>query len=84
MQVGKFVQVTSSFLGGFVIAFAKGWLLTLVMLTSIPLIVMSGGSMYFLRSKIGFEAEKAYASAANVVQQTVGSIRTVRSLLIPC
>ncbi|EYU27079.1 hypothetical protein ABFS82_02G122300 [Erythranthe guttata] len=78
-KVGKFVQVVSAFLGGFIIAFVKGWLLTLVLLTSIPLIVISAGIMHVLRSKTAFEAEKAYGNAANVVQQTIGSIRTVAS-----
>ncbi|GFQ04422.1 ABC transporter b family member 11 [Phtheirospermum japonicum] len=76
-KVGKFVQVVASFLGGFVIAFAKGWLLTLVMMTSIPLLVVSSGMMYFVRSKI---AQQTHVGAANVVQQTLGSIRTVASL----
>ncbi|GFQ04425.1 ABC transporter b family member 11 [Phtheirospermum japonicum] len=79
-KVGKFVQVFASFLGGFVIAFAKGWLLTLVMLTSIPLLVASSGMMYFVKSKIAKQTQKAYVGAANVVQQTIGSIRTVASL----
>ncbi|KAL8062077.1 hypothetical protein ABFX02_02G123200 [Erythranthe guttata] len=35
--------------------------------------------MHVLRSKTAFEAEKAYGNAANVVQQTIGSIRTVAS-----
>ncbi|KAL8062072.1 hypothetical protein ABFX02_02G122900 [Erythranthe guttata] len=78
-KVGNFVQGVSSFLGGFVIAFVKGWHLTLVMLTSIPLIVISGGVMYSLSSKIASRAEKSYSNAANVFQQTIGSIRTVAS-----
>ncbi|KAI3838297.1 hypothetical protein MKW92_036361 [Papaver armeniacum] len=41
-KVGKFIQLIATFIGGFVIAFIKGWLLTLVMLTSIPPMVASG------------------------------------------
>ncbi|KAK6162939.1 hypothetical protein DH2020_002780 [Rehmannia glutinosa] len=78
-KVGKFVQVVAAFLGGFVIAFVKGWLLALVMLSSVPFIVLSGGTMHFLRSKTAYRTQKAYADAANVVQQTIGSIRTVAS-----
>ncbi|KAI3444981.1 hypothetical protein Pfo_001646 [Paulownia fortunei] len=78
-KVGKFVQVVASFLGGFVVAFVKGWLLTLFMLSSIPLLVISGRIMYFVGSKIASRAQKAYANAANVVQQTIGCIRTVAS-----
>lgn len=78
MQVGKFVQVVASFFGGFVIAFVKGWLLTLVLLTSIPFLVISGGIMFLLRSKTVSSAQIAYSNADIVVQQTIGSIRTVR------
>ena len=77
MQVGKFIQLTSTFLGGFVIAFIKGWLLTLVLLTSIPLLVIAGGAMAMVISKMASQGQNAYAKAAIIVEQTIGSIRTV-------
>lgn len=78
-KVGKFIQLVSTFLGGFVIAFIKGWLLTLVMLSSIPLMVASGGTMALLLSRMASRGQDAYAKAATVVEQTIGSIRTVAS-----
>ncbi|KAI4384908.1 hypothetical protein MLD38_002993 [Melastoma candidum] len=78
-KVGKFIQLVSTFTGGFVIAFLKGWLLTLVMLTSIPLLVVSGATMALIISKMASRGQSAYAKAANVVEQTIGSIRTVAS-----
>lgn len=78
-KVGKFIQLTATFLGGFVIAFIKGWLLTLVMLSSIPPLVISGGVMSVVLSKMASRAQNAYAKAATVVEQTIGSIRTVAS-----
>ena len=77
MQVGKFLQLLSTFIGGFVVAFFKGWLLTLVMLSSIPLLVASGGLMSIIISKTATLGQGAYANAANVVEQTISSIRTV-------
>ena len=77
MQVGKFIQLVSTFLGGFVIAFIKGWLLTLVLLSSIPLLVISGGVTAITISKMAASGQNAYAKAAIVVEQTIGSIRTV-------
>lgn len=77
VQVGKFLQLISTFLGGFVIAFIKGWLLTLVMLSCIPLLVIAGGAMSLFISKMASRGQSAYAKAANVVEQTIGSIRTV-------
>ncbi|KAL9141817.1 hypothetical protein ABFS82_14G129600 [Erythranthe guttata] len=78
-KVGKCLQLVSTFLGGFVIAFTKGWLLTLVMLSSIPLLVISGGLMAAALSKMATSGQQAYAKAANIVEQTIGSIRTVAS-----
>lgn len=78
-KVGKFTQLLATFVGGFVIAFIKGWLLTLVMLTSIPPLVISGGVMSLIISKMASKGQNAYAKAAIVVEQTIGSIRTVAS-----
>ncbi|XP_057790342.1 ABC transporter B family member 4-like [Salvia miltiorrhiza] len=78
-KVGKFIQLLATFVGGFVIAFIKGWLLTLVMLSSIPLLVISGGLMSAVLSKMASRGQNAYAKAATVVEQTIGSIRTVAS-----
>ncbi|TVU41979.1 hypothetical protein EJB05_10368, partial [Eragrostis curvula] len=35
-KVSKFLQLVSNFIGGFIIAFIKGWLLSLVILSCIP------------------------------------------------
>ena len=78
VQVGKFIQLVSTFIGGFIVAFVKGWLLTLVMLSSIPLLVISGAGMAIIIARMASRGQTAYAKAATVVEQTIGSIRTVR------
>ncbi|KAI5349067.1 hypothetical protein L3X38_001954 [Prunus dulcis] len=78
-KVGTFIQLIATFVGGFVVAFVKGWLLTLVMLSSIPLVVLSGAVMRILISKMASSGQTAYSVAATVVEQTIGSIRTVAS-----
>ncbi|XP_065863989.1 ABC transporter B family member 4-like [Euphorbia lathyris] len=78
-KVGIFIQMIASFFGGFVIAFFKGWLLTLVMLSLIPLIVISGAIMNKLVGKLASRGQTSYSLAANIVEQTIGSIRTVAS-----
>ncbi|KAI9197883.1 hypothetical protein LWI28_006057 [Acer negundo] len=78
-KVGKFIQLMSTFLGGFVIAFARGWLLALVLLSCLPLIVIAGGTMAMVMTKMSSRGQIAYAEAGNVVEQTVGAIRTVAS-----
>ncbi|CAK9152838.1 unnamed protein product [Ilex paraguariensis] len=78
-KVGKFIQLVSTFLGGFAVAFIKGWLLTLVMLSSIPPLVIAGAIMSIFISKMSTVGQTAYAKAAIIVEQTIGSIKTVAS-----
>ncbi|KAK7363394.1 hypothetical protein VNO77_05536 [Canavalia gladiata] len=78
-KVGQFIQYVACFLGGIVIAFIKGWLLTLVLLSSIPLLVLSGSVMSYAFAKMASRGQAAYSEAATVVERTIGSIRTVAS-----
>ncbi|KAL6614679.1 hypothetical protein ACP70R_036949 [Stipagrostis hirtigluma subsp. patula] len=78
-KAGKLLQLTSSFLGGFIIAFTRGWLLTLVMLTSLPLIAISGAVSAQFLTKISSKKLTSYGDAGDIVEQTIGSIRTVVS-----
>ncbi|OEL38179.1 ABC transporter B family member 21 [Dichanthelium oligosanthes] len=78
-KVGKFAQLVTTFLGGLTVAFVKGWLLTLVMLSTVPLFIAAGGIVSRMHSKISGEGQKSYSAAGDIVEQTVGSIRTVVS-----
>ncbi|KAE8697979.1 ABC transporter B family member 12 [Hibiscus syriacus] len=78
-KVGKFLQLISMFIGGFVVAFIRGWLLTLVMLSSLPLLVIAGATVSLTVANTASQGQNAYAKAAAVVEQTIGSIRTVAS-----
>lgn len=82
MQVGKFIQLIATFIGGFVVAFIRGWELTLVLMACIPLIVVAGAIMALTMSKTVDNGQAAYAEAGNVVEQAVGAIRTVSSRLL--
>ncbi|XP_024022964.1 ABC transporter B family member 11 [Morus notabilis] len=78
-KVGKFIQLVATFLGGFVVALIKGWLLTLVMLSAIPALIISGAVISITIAKLSTRGQTAYSLAAVVVEQTIGSIRTVAS-----
>ncbi|KAL5227513.1 hypothetical protein ABZP36_015778 [Zizania latifolia] len=78
-KVGKFLQLVASFIGGFVVAFVKGWLLSLVLLACIPPVVISAGVVSKMLSKISSMGQASYSDAGNVVEQTIGAIRTVVS-----
>ncbi|XLR28358.1 hypothetical protein S83_056258 [Arachis hypogaea] len=78
-KVGQFVQLVASFVGSFVIAFIKGWLLTLVLLSSIPPLVLASAVMSIVIAKVTSRRQVAYSAAASVVEETIASIRTVAS-----
>lgn len=60
------------------IAFIKGWQLAVVLLACIPCVITAGAVMSIMMSKMSARGQAAYAEAGNVVDQTVGAIRTVR------
>ncbi|KAH9620345.1 hypothetical protein KSS87_015948 [Heliosperma pusillum] len=78
-KVGKFIQLTSTFIGGFVIGLIKGWFLTLVMLSSMPVLAFAGALMSIILSRMAAKGQNAYEKAASIVDQTITSIRTVAS-----
>ncbi|XP_024528405.1 ABC transporter B family member 4 isoform X2 [Selaginella moellendorffii] len=78
-KVGKFIQLTATFLGGFAVAFTRGWKLTLVMLSALPLIVAAGGMMAVVVSRMSSRGQVAYAEAGGIVDRVIGAIRTVAS-----
>ncbi|KAF6140723.1 hypothetical protein GIB67_035150 [Kingdonia uniflora] len=79
-DVGSFINLIVKFIAGFVIAFMKGWLLTLVMLfASCPLVITSSALMYNTIINMAHKAQAGYSQADVVVEQTIGSIRTVAS-----
>ncbi|PKI36032.1 hypothetical protein CRG98_043607 [Punica granatum] len=78
-KVGQFLQSVVTFIAGFIVAFIKGWLLTLVMLSSIPPLILSGAIMTTIVAKMSARGLSAYSSASTVVAQAIGSIRTVAS-----
>ncbi|KAJ8755644.1 hypothetical protein K2173_022239 [Erythroxylum novogranatense] len=78
-KVGKFLQLTSAFVGAFIVAFVNGWLLTLILLPFAAFVILTGAAMTCMIARMGSVAKKAYAKAATVAQQTIGLIRTVAS-----
>lgn len=81
-QVGQFIQLISTFVGGFIVAFVQGWLLTLAMLSTIPPLVFAGAIISKVLAKMASQGQTAYAAAADLVEQTISSIRTVSTIII--
>jgi ATP-binding cassette subfamily B (MDR/TAP) protein 1 len=64
---------------GFILAFTRGWDMTLVMLGCIPFMGLMGALMTRSTAKAAERENKAYAKASGVAQQSISQIRTVAS-----
>lgn len=77
VKVGKYIQLLTTFVGGFIIGFVRGWMLALVVLACIPPSILSFATVSRLRAQISGKRQESYGDAGNVVEQTIGAIRTV-------
>ncbi|CEP14310.1 hypothetical protein [Parasitella parasitica] len=81
-KMGLLVQLVAQFIGGFVVAFVKGWQVAVIMLATLPLIFGTGRGMAYFITKYTIMGQNAYASAGSVAEQTFQSIRTVYSFTL--
>ncbi|GFQ83988.1 ATP-dependent translocase ABCB1 [Trichonephila clavata] len=71
------IQYGSTFLAGFVVGFAKGWQLTLVIMSMTPLLTLSSAFMGKMVSTSSSREQKKYAVAGGIAEEVLGNIRTV-------
>jgi ABC-type multidrug transport system fused ATPase/permease subunit len=76
-KFGLTIEMTSTFLSGFIIAYFRGWQLALVLTATLP--VIAGISMFLgkLLADGSSEEQEAYAEAGSIAQQVISSIKTV-------
>ncbi|GIL71759.1 hypothetical protein Vretimale_808 [Volvox reticuliferus] len=76
-KFGAFLHHSSTFITGFVIGFAKGWEMALVMLGCMPFLAIIGGLLAKGTAMANSASSKAYAEASAIAQQSISQIRTV-------
>ena len=78
-KFGLGIRFTTMFFAGFAVGFAKGWLMTLVLLAMAPLLAIAGGLMMNLMVDLEKQGQDAYSKAGAVAQERLESIRTVQA-----
>ena len=78
-KVANIVSYVTVFIGGFVIAFVRGWQMSLVVLSVFPLLAGAGWFMGTLLSKGTTESQESYSKAGAVAQEAIQSVRTVQA-----
>uniref|UniRef100_A0A8C9SG41 Bile salt export pump n=1 Tax=Scleropages formosus TaxID=113540 RepID=A0A8C9SG41_SCLFO len=76
-QVSIFLQRFTTFVCGFLVGFVKGWKLTLVIISTSPMIGLAAGLMALFVAKLTGQELQAYAKAGAVADEVLLSIRTV-------
>eukprot|EP00775_Hariotina_reticulata_P008041 gene8041-8236_t len=76
-KVGTFLQHFATFSAGFIIAFTKGWDMTLVLVGCLPFLAGVGALLAKLTTSFSSKQTEAYTEAGAVVQQSLSQIRTV-------
>ncbi|KAF9134279.1 Multidrug resistance protein 1 [Mortierella sp. 14UC] len=76
-KVGLCLSSLATFVAGFVIAFTHGWRMSLVLLTTVPLMAAAGSLMAKYSGESSADGQDSYAAAGGLAEQAIGSIRTV-------
>ncbi|KAJ2645111.1 hypothetical protein GGF44_000176 [Coemansia sp. RSA 1694] len=71
------VQYVTTFFAGIIIAFIKGWKLTLVVLSVLPVLVGASSLMGILLARNTAGGQDSYAEAGGVADEVLSSIKTV-------
>ncbi|ORZ28896.1 P-loop containing nucleoside triphosphate hydrolase protein [Lobosporangium transversale] len=76
-KVGLALSSFTTFIAGFVIGFTKGWKLSLVLLTAVPLIGACAVMMSKFTVQSTTKGQDSYSKAGSIAEQTFSSIRTI-------
>ncbi|XP_036342463.1 multidrug resistance protein homolog 49-like, partial [Rhagoletis pomonella] len=76
-KVAIFVFLIMTFVTGIIFSFVYGWLLTLVVLTCCPFIIISTAYVAKIQSTFTQKELKAYSNAGAVAEEVFSGIRTV-------
>ncbi|KAM8712490.1 hypothetical protein ACLKA7_012923 [Drosophila subpalustris] len=78
-KVVIFVHFIVAFIGSIVLAFVKGWQLSLVCLTSLPVTFIAMGFVAVATSKLAKQEVNVYAKASVVAEEALSGVRTVKA-----
>ena len=73
-KAGLFLQHLATFTVGYVIAFTKGWDMTLVMVGCLPFLAAVGAVLAKMTTSLNNRATTAYTDAGSVVQQALSQV----------
>lgn len=76
-KLGNAIHHGATFVTGMAVAFARGWSMTLLMLTTLPLVAAAGGAVAATLAKLSSQSDAAYARAGVIATEALGNARAV-------
>ena len=76
-RLSMFVFMISTAAAGLIIAFIRGWQLTLIIIAFLPVLAATGFAISILVQRLTSSMNRAYADANTLAQQALGNVRTV-------
>ncbi|KAJ0968076.1 hypothetical protein J5N97_024993 [Dioscorea zingiberensis] len=80
-KVGKSVLCISRFIVGFAIGFTRIWQISLVTLSVVPLLAVSGGIFAYTTASFIGKVRKSCVKAGEIAEEVIGNIRTVQAFV---
>ncbi|XP_055837899.1 ATP-dependent translocase ABCB1 [Episyrphus balteatus] len=74
-----FINFVIAFISSLALAFAKGWQLALVCLTSLPVTLISLSIVGMITAKLSKKELNVYAKGGNIAEEALSGIRTVKA-----
>ncbi|KAK6511576.1 hypothetical protein TWF481_000492 [Arthrobotrys musiformis] len=81
VMIGTVVSVTTTLVGGIVIAHVVAWKIAVVLLPALPVIVLAGYLRLRVLMKAQVKQETTYVKAASMATEATNAMRTVASLV---
>ncbi|KAF3931404.1 hypothetical protein ABW19_dt0201475 [Dactylella cylindrospora] len=81
VMIGTIVSVTTTLIGGIVVAHVVAWKIAVVLLPALPIIVLAGYLRLRVLIKAQVKQETTYVKAASMATEATNAIRTVASLV---
>ena len=78
--IPTFFMSMATVIGAFVMGFARGWELSLVLMGALPFIALAGGLFAYVLTSIKHLVDIAYVHAGGLAEQSINAIKTVKAL----
>ena len=78
-KLGIIIQAFSTFLASLLVSFLFSWKLTLVILSIVPVLVLTSFLSGKVMTEVSYKEKTAYAAAGSIAEEVISSIRTVVS-----